>query len=81
MSNRLDQEKEAKLQPKRKAYAIQEIERLGFKITHSDETRIEFLFKDRLVKFFPYSGWASGASIKDGRGIENLLKQLQPSNT
>ena len=35
------------------------------------------MFDNEKVKFFPYSGWHTGKSIKDGRGIENLLKQLK----
>jgi hypothetical protein len=78
MSNRLDQEREAELQPKRIEYAKQEIEKLGYTITHEDKTKLQFQFKGKTVTLFPYSGWHSGASIKDGRGIDNLLKQIKP---
>lgn len=78
MSNRLDKEKEKELQPKRMEYAISKIRNeLGYELTFIDETRIEFIFKGNVIKFFPYSGWHTGKSIKDGRGIENLLKQLK----
>jgi hypothetical protein len=35
------------------------------------------MFKNELVKFFPYSGWHTGKSIVDGRGIKKLLAQLK----
>lgn len=38
---------------------------------------IEFEYKGHIVKYFPYSGWATGKTIKDGRGLDNLLKQLK----
>lgn len=28
------------------------------------------------IKYFPYSKWATGKAIKDGRGLHNLLKQI-----
>lgn len=77
MSSRLNQEREKKLQPIRMKHAVLEIEKLGITITHSEDTRIEFLFKGRLVTFFPYSGWHSGKTIKDGRGLQHLLDQIR----
>lgn len=77
MSNRLDQEREKKLQPKRIQYAIEQIEKLGHKITFIGTTRIDFLFNGNTIQFYPYSGWHTGKGITDGRGIENLLKQIK----
>lgn len=77
MSNRLDQDREAKLQPVRMQTAIDEINNRNILIEYIDETQIWFNWKGEIVKFFPYSGWASGKSIKDGRGLDNLLKQLK----
>lgn len=57
-------------------YAIKEIEALGFKITYQ-KRKINFWYKGSAVHFYPYSGWATGKTIKDGRGIENLLNQLK----
>ena len=77
MSNRQNQERESELQPKRMLYALTKIGKLK---TVSDiqvsKTLIEFTFKDHIVRFYPYSGWHTGKSIIDGRGIDNLLKQL-----
>lgn len=57
-------------------YALKQLVALGFKC-QSDDTKIIFDFKGSPITFYPYSGWASGKTIKDGRGIENLLKQLK----
>ena len=74
---RLDIERQKELEPKRIAGTKKEIEALGFEIIFECDTRIEFLFKGEVVRFWPYSGWHSGKSIKDGRGFENLIKQLK----
>lgn len=77
MSNRLNQEREKELQPIRIEYAIKFLNELGYTELEVDNTKIIFLHKGEPVTFFPYSGWHSGKSIKDGRGLANLLKQLQ----
>lgn len=77
MSNRLNKELESELQPKRLQYAKEQIQALGIEITFEDHTRLEFMWKASLVRFFAYSGWFSGKTVIDGRGIANLLKQLQ----
>ena len=76
MSNRQDKEREKELQPKRIQWAIDAITNLGFEIVNEDETKIQFFFEGEWVTFYPYSGWHTGKSIKDGRGLQNLLKQL-----
>jgi hypothetical protein len=77
MSNRQDKEREAELQPKRMQFACEAIASLGYPITYLDETRLEFEFKGEKVKLFPYSGWHTGKSIQDGRGLQKLLNQLK----
>ena len=77
MSNRLDQEREAELQPKRMEVAINAIKNVGLKIVFTDKTKIIFDYKDQSVVFYPYSGWHTGKSIKDGRGLQNLLNQIK----
>lgn len=74
---RLEIDRQKKLEPKRFQYAIEKIESLGFEVTNQTNTSFQFIYKNENVTFFPYSGWASGKSIKDGRGIENLLKQIK----
>lgn len=79
MSNRLDQEREKELQPKRMAFAINVINYLKLEIVFKDETRLEFMFNGNKITLYPYSGWHSGKGIVAGRGIEKLLKQLKPT--
>jgi len=76
MSNRLDQEREARLQPQRMDSCKAKLEELGFYVQAFGGDRLEFSFKGHVIKFWPYSGWHSGKTIKDGRGFKNLLDQL-----
>lgn len=74
---RLDIERQRRLEPKRIATAIRSVEELGLQIKYKDSTKIMFDFKGSNVTYFPYSGWATGKTIQDGRGLANLLKQLK----
>lgn len=73
---RLNTERQNKLEPIRMQIAINEIQILGLKITNCTDKMIEFEYKKHIIKYFPYSGWATGKTIKDGRGLKNLIKQL-----
>jgi hypothetical protein len=57
--------------------AKRKISELGFDILNENETDFQFLFNGNLITYFPYSGWHSGKGIKDGRGLEKLLKQIR----
>ena len=74
---RLDEERQRNLEPQRMAYAIEQIKNLGYEITTHNDNEINFIHKGKVVKFYPYSGWATGATIKDGRGLKKLLNQLR----
>ena len=74
---RLNTERESELQPKRMEYAKEKITELGYKIIYEGKTELNFEFNNHKVYFFPYSGWHSGSSIKSGRGINKLLKQIR----
>lgn len=76
MSNRLDKDREAELQPKRMEYACERLSALGFKYI-ADNTKICFQYNGHQVTFYPYSGWHTGKSIIDGRGLNRLLSQLK----
>jgi len=76
MGNKISEVLRKELQPKRMQYAINMIEKAGCEITFQDDKEIVFQYQDERVNFFPYTGWATGKSIKDGRGIDNLIKQL-----
>lgn len=76
MSNRLDQDREKHFLPKRILHAKQELKKLGIETTQ-DETCVMFEYKGSQVRLFAYSGWHTGKTIKDGRGLNNLIKQLK----
>lgn len=75
---RLNKEKQERLEEPRMDYAIRKISELGYEVDRVNDNMIQFKFKDKIVSFYPYSGWAAGKSITDGRGIDNLLKQIKP---
>lgn len=76
MSKRLNIDRQIKIEPNRFEYAKKKIESLGFKVTVLDEHCFEFMFNNKKVKFWPYSGWATGQTITDGRGLSKLIRQL-----
>lgn len=65
------------IQKDRLEYAEMRILELGIDIVFKCESRIEFYYNDELIQFFPFKSWSTGKSIQDGRGLENLLKQLK----
>ena len=69
--------RQMELEPKRMEYAKSEITKLGLEVFEQSETLLKFYFKGKAVTLFVYTGWHTGKSIKDGRGIKNLLKQLK----
>lgn len=73
---RLNIERQKQLEPERMNYAKKKLMALGFDVTEVGTTELQFTFKGKIVRFYPYSGWATGASIKVGRGLKNLLNQL-----
>lgn len=73
---RLNQERQEKLEPSRIEYAKNAIQKLGYDITFESSTSINFEHLGSTVVFFPYSGWHSGKSITDGRGLKKLLDQI-----
>ena len=74
---RLNQERQKKLEPFRIRVATERIEGLGYSTTFVAKAKaLNFKYKGSQVTYYPYSGWATGASIKDGRGIDKLLKQI-----
>jgi hypothetical protein len=74
---RLDMERQTNLEPRRMDFAKKEIEKKGYVVWKTSETQLRFEYEGgHCVNFFPYSGWATGATIKDGRGLKHLLKQI-----
>lgn len=75
--SKLDQNRQKDLEPKRMLHAIKEIKKIGYRIFKVSNSELQIVHNRQLIRFFPYSGWHSGTSIKDGRGINKLLKQLK----
>ena len=74
---RLDIERQNTLEPRRMEFAKKEIEKKGYVVWIISDTQLRFEHQGgHCVNFFPYSGWATGATIKDGRGLKKLLKQI-----
>ena len=73
---RLDQERQATLEPIRMTTTKKVLENLGFEVDVFGKTRLEFEYKNHVVRFFPYSGWFTGKTVNDGRGFNKLLAQL-----
>lgn len=74
--SRINKEREQALQPQRMRSTKDKLIGMGFNIAYEDETRLEFIFNNERVSFWPYSVWHSGKSIKSGRGFSRLLRQL-----
>ncbi len=70
-------ESKNKIQKSRLEYAEMMILELGFDIVSANKTELRFEFNGNTVYFFPFTGWHSGKTIQDGRGLNNLLKQLK----
>lgn len=77
MGKRIDIDRQNSLEPIRMEYRKTKIEKLGFKITEQTDKYLKFQFKGSEIIYYPYSGWHSGKTIKDGRGIKFLLEQLK----
>jgi hypothetical protein len=66
----------AEIEDKRITYAISQFKKIGIEIEVRGVT-IFFIWKNERIQFFPFTGWHSGKSIIDGRGIQKLLNQLK----
>lgn len=69
-------ERQQELEPGRVEYARTRLEALGYPVMQINATTLQFTFRDYPVTLYPYSGWHTGKTIKDGRGIHKLLKQI-----
>lgn len=78
--SRLDKDRQKRLEPIRVEHAKREIEKRGYEVVQIGETELRFEHKGKKVSFFPYSGWVSGSSVENGRGLGRLLKQLDDAN-
>lgn len=58
-------------------FAKSELEKRGYEVTHDVSNKcLMFEHKGFKIRLFPCTGWFTGKGIKDGRGLQNLFKQL-----
>lgn len=64
-------------EPGRWDYALKKIQEKGYQTEEDfNEKCIKFNLRGNIIKFYPYKGWFTGKGVKDGRGINKLLKQI-----
>lgn len=69
-------ERQQALQPGRIEYARTQLQALGYDVEQIAPTTLRIIHRGSPVIIYPYTGWFTGKTVKDGRGINNLLKQL-----
>lgn len=52
------------------------LEERGYYVETLDNATLRIAHGRHKVLFWPYTGWHSGKSINDGRGLDHLLEQL-----
>ena len=52
-----------------------QVENLGYKV-NNQRTHFDFEYNGHKVIFWKKKQWFSGRSVKDGRGIHNLISQI-----
>lgn len=58
-------------------FARAELEKKGYEVRFDEANKcLIFDYKGNKIRLFPYTGWHTGKGIKDGRGLQNLLKQI-----
>lgn len=71
-------EQKAKATATRMETAVKKIEKLGFCAMQINASELEISNdSDVICKYFPFTGWATGKQIVDGRGLKTLLTQLK----
>ena len=65
------------IQPERMNIALFELAFINVDVVFQNESEIHFMHKGSLIKYFPYTGWATGKTINDGRGLQTLLNQIK----
>ena len=75
--NEIRRERRDQKEGPRVDFAVKQIERLGYQVERVSNAILKFVFRGETVTLFPYTGWFTGKTVKDGRGIRNLLKQIK----
>lgn len=53
---------------------------MGYNVEQPDPRTLRFMHKGSPVTLYPYTGWFTGKTVTDGRGIHNLIRQLKHGN-
>ena len=77
---RLDIERQHRLEPRRMDYCERTLTNMGFDVVRVNSTELNFMHRGSLVRLWPYSGWHTGKTVRDGRGFAHLREQLTSSN-
>lgn len=70
-------ERQEALQPGRIEYARTKLKALGYDVEQTSTAALRIIHQGSPVIIYPYTGWFTGKTVRDGRGIHNLLKQLK----
>jgi hypothetical protein len=57
-------------------YAKKRLKDLNIEIVFESDNRIDFMHNGKTCSIYPYTGFFTGPTIKDGRGVEKLIEQL-----
>ena len=70
-------ERRVRLEAKRSETALNVLRSMGFSPEYdSSEKVVTFVHGGNTIRYFPFTGWATGKGIRDGRGFVNLVRQL-----
>lgn len=54
---------------------------MGYDVLTVEKGSVSFLYKGNTIIYYLKKQWASGKGINDGRGWDNLVKQIKPLTT
>lgn len=70
-------ERQEALQPGRIEYARTKLKAFGYDVEQTSTADLRIIHQGSPVIIYPYTAWFTGKTVRDGRGIHNLLKQLK----
>jgi hypothetical protein len=73
----MSRERRDQLEPGRFDFCVKQLKAMGYEVGTVDTRMITFTHKGQRIIFYPFTGWFTGKTVKDGRGINNLLNQLK----
>lgn len=71
------EEQTKKIRKEKMDYSVFKLSENDIDIKFQEDTMLEIDYNGSTVKFYPYTGWFTGKSVVDGRGLNNLIKQLK----